>query len=125
MSKAWIKLLSGPSPIVKMREPETETVEKPWPMPWAFQARGGPPAGHSVKRPVSGEMSSRFGPRHWGQSEAGPLAKQAGATRKARQHNRDKKNEGDILFRGDLCELRSKVKWSFRAETLAEAGRVC
>src|ERR1041385_5199573 len=98
MSKAWMKLLSGPSPMVKMREPEMETVEKPWPMPWAFHASGGPPAGHSVNRPVSGEISSRFGPRNCGQSEAGPLAKQAGAARKARQHKRESNKQGDIVF---------------------------
>src|ERR1043166_1713417 len=33
-----------------------------------FQARDGPPAGHCLRRSVSGEMPSRFGPRHWFQS---------------------------------------------------------
>src|SRR5678816_3544365 len=37
-------------------------------MPVAFQASGGPPAGHSLSKPFSVEMSSMFGPRQRGQS---------------------------------------------------------
>ncbi len=43
------------------------TLEKPSPIPSCFQARGGPSSGHCCNKPVSAEISSRFGPRHWGQ----------------------------------------------------------
>src|SRR5436190_4562318 len=45
-----------------------ETLEKPAPMPFAVHARVGPPLGHSLSSPVSGEMPSRLGPRNWPQS---------------------------------------------------------
>src|SRR5262245_5533313 len=51
------------SPSVKILPPATATVEYPPPSPFTRQASGGPPAGHSVKRPVSYEMPSPFGPR--------------------------------------------------------------
>src|SRR5690606_19396962 len=38
------------------------------PAPEAFQTRRGPPAGQLFIRPVSADLPSRFGPRHWGQS---------------------------------------------------------
>src|SRR5438046_8886535 len=56
--------------MVKIREPAMDTLEKPSPIPVAFQASGGPPEGHSAKSPVSGDMPSRCGPRHCGQSAA-------------------------------------------------------
>src|SRR5687767_12162862 len=51
-----------------MNLPATETLENPPPRPVAFHSRGGPPAGHSLARPVSGEIPSRLGPRNWPQS---------------------------------------------------------
>ncbi len=54
--------------MVKTLSPTTETLAKPSPMPFAFQASGGPSLGHSLSKPVSGEWSSRALPRHWGQS---------------------------------------------------------
>ena len=58
-------------PMVKTLSPATATLEKPEPTPVAFQASGGPSLGHSLSRPLSGEMSSRLGPRNCGQSAAG------------------------------------------------------
>src|SRR5947209_10221115 len=40
----------------------------PSPMPFAFQAKGGPPLGHCLSKPVSLETPSRSPPRHCGQS---------------------------------------------------------
>src|SRR5687768_5736962 len=44
----------------------TATLAMPLPSFSAFQASLGPSAGHSLRRPVSGKLPSRFGPRHWG-----------------------------------------------------------
>ena len=59
---------SSRSPMVKMRPRSIVTLENPPPSPSCFQASGGPSSGHCFNRPVSGEMSSRLGPRHWGQN---------------------------------------------------------
>src|SRR5689334_17774063 len=47
-----------------------EKEEKPSPSPWTCQTFGGPAAGQDFSSPVSGEMPSRCGPRHCGQSPA-------------------------------------------------------
>src|SRR5258708_38201895 len=39
-------------------------------MPSIFQKRRGPPLGQEFSNPVSGEIPSRLGPRHCGQSAA-------------------------------------------------------
>src|SRR5947209_2626746 len=57
-----------------MRPAATEGVEKPSPIPVAFQSRFGPPAGHSLSRPVSDETPVRFAPRQAGQSPAAALS---------------------------------------------------
>src|SRR4051794_15698107 len=67
-----MKLSSELSPIVKIFDPAIDTLEKPCPIPLAFQAKGGPPSGHSPKSPLSGEIPSRWGPRHCGQSALAP-----------------------------------------------------
>ena len=59
-------------PIVYTRPWLTETEEKPVPTD-ARQSTLGPSAGHAALT-FSGEMPSRFGPRHWGQSAAGEVA---------------------------------------------------
>src|SRR2546427_10849847 len=67
--------------MVKILSPTTETVEYPRPMPFAFHASGGPFSGHCLSRLLSMETLSRFGPRHWGQSdgEAPPSLRAGGA----------------------------------------------
>src|SRR5205809_909564 len=58
-----------------MRLPTIATLENPRPKPPAFQSNVGPPSGHLLSKPLSGEISSRLGPRHCGQSVApSPLA---------------------------------------------------
>src|SRR5881296_3638968 len=56
-----------------MRPPAIAMLEKPLPSPSAVHSSCGPLSDHSVSKPVSVEMASRFGPRHVGQSffEAG------------------------------------------------------
>src|SRR5262245_12213709 len=53
-----------------MRSFATDTLEKPPPIPVAFQAKFGPPCGHCFSNPLSVECPSRFSPRHCGQSPA-------------------------------------------------------
>ena len=53
---------------------DNEILEKPVPAVRAFQARGGPSAGHFLRRLLSSERPSRLGPRHCGQSSALVLA---------------------------------------------------
>src|SRR5262245_9957917 len=69
-----------------MRSPTTATLEKPTPTPPTFQARGGPEAGHSRRRPDSVEIPSRAGPRQPGQSPA--AARLAGAPARAQAAKR-------------------------------------
>src|SRR5882672_1139291 len=71
--------------MVKIRPSATETVEKPLPSPVPFQTREGPSAGHSLSRLVSVEMSSRLGPRHWGQSPGAAEAIKEAKSQRARQ----------------------------------------
>src|SRR5213079_1360405 len=66
----------------KRRSPRMETLEYPAPTPVIFQASGGPPGGHCLRSPVSGERPSRFGPRHWFQSLfSTPSVPEAGTAR--------------------------------------------
>src|SRR5262249_5015491 len=66
----------------------------PSPSPLPVQASGGPPWGHSFKRPVSLATSSRPGPRHCGQgpddarptSRAATTLKQETTTRQIATH---------------------------------------
>jgi hypothetical protein len=48
-------------------------LEKPVPMPVAFQATAGPPAGHCFRSPVSADWASRRAPRNWFQSRLAAL----------------------------------------------------
>ena len=70
-SRANIRAAPSRSPIVKMRSPANETLEKPAPSPFFFQTRVGPPLGHFRSRPVSEDRPSRSGPRHWFQPRRG------------------------------------------------------
>ena len=54
-----------------MVPPVTATLENPLPMPSACHSFLGPPAGHCLSRPVSGDFPSRRAPRQPGQSAAG------------------------------------------------------
>src|SRR5262249_61227726 len=58
------------SPLVKTTLPPAQTLEKPAPTPAAFHARGGPPPGHCLSSPLSGEWALRLGPRNWFQSRS-------------------------------------------------------
>src|SRR5689334_15964732 len=67
-----VQTTSSPAlPVANTRPPATDTGATPSPRPVAFQAKGGPPSGHSFNRPVSAETLVRAGPRHCGQSAAG------------------------------------------------------
>src|SRR5438270_4246616 len=59
-----------------MRPLTTAMLPNPSPRPVVFQASGGPPSGHFFSRPVSSDLPSRLGPRHWGQApgSSGALA---------------------------------------------------
>jgi hypothetical protein len=48
-------------------------LEKPVPMPAAFQATAGPLVGHCLRRPVSADWASRRAPRNWFQSRLAAL----------------------------------------------------
>src|SRR6185295_10621275 len=67
-SNAITNSRSPRSPIVYRRPFAIENDEYPRPAPAAFHTSAGPCAGHSFNSPVSFEIPSRFGPRHWGQS---------------------------------------------------------
>src|SRR6266404_4170782 len=71
--------------MAKMRPSATETVEKPLPRPVPFQTREGPSAGHSLSSPVSADMPSRLGPRHWDQSPGAAEAIKEVKSPRARQ----------------------------------------
>src|SRR5678809_1475676 len=55
--------------IREIRVPTADGPEYPSPMSFNCQSSLGPPAGHCLSRPLSFEIPSRSGPRHWGQSE--------------------------------------------------------
>src|SRR5262249_42569631 len=96
------------SPIVTIREPAMETVEKPLPIPSAFQASGGPSVGHSFNNPVSGEWPSRFGPRHCGQSA--PIVWPAGVSKKPEYKITQKSDNRDIYVLTAINRVYSKSK---------------
>src|SRR5205823_5331237 len=62
---------SSSAAVTNSLSPTTAGLENPTPPRSAFQASGGPFAGHCLRSPFSGECPSRLGPRHWGQSAAG------------------------------------------------------
>src|SRR5437660_1704896 len=55
---------------MKRRAPEIADEAKPSPRTCVFQTRRGRPLGQESSSPVSGEIPSRLGPRHCGQSAA-------------------------------------------------------
>src|SRR5260370_32732131 len=55
---------------MKRRAPEIAEEANPSPRACIFQTRRGPPLGQESSSPVSGEIPSRLGPRHCGQSAA-------------------------------------------------------
>src|SRR4029434_10369773 len=79
LPSAWLSAMTcwapSRSPMVKMRPPATDRLEKPPPRPVVSQASGGPGAFHSESRPVSDETASRLGPRHPGHSAAAARAR--------------------------------------------------
>src|SRR5438876_3940829 len=65
--RATIACPSLKFPVVKIFPPESETLAYPSPVPSAVQRSLGAFSLQSLSRPWSGEISSRFGPRHCGQ----------------------------------------------------------
>ena len=73
------KIISFPSwsPVIKTRPPTTATLEKPAPIPSAFQRSFGPPSGHCFSSPLSGDFPSWLRPRQPGQAGSAALASEA------------------------------------------------
>src|SRR5205814_2999788 len=76
---------SSSAAVTNSLSPTTAGLEKPTPPRFAFHARGGPPWGHSLSSPFSGEWPSRLGPRHCGQSAAGTAAASSSVAAAARR----------------------------------------
>ena len=95
-------------------------------------ASGGPPSGHSCSRPVSADLPSRFGPRHWGQMAfpANVVTGRARATRRARRKTFRVFGFGLVTIGSPVSGLRSPrlggsdPSW-LRGKTVTQGGFSC
>src|SRR5438128_758991 len=89
-----------------MRSPTIAGPEYPTPNVSIDHASLGPPAGHFLSRPFSGETPSRLGPRHCGQSSARSFTTKAQRTQRANTKGVWRSSRaGFIIFVFLLCVL--------------------